>query len=270
MYTLTTLNELSLQAVCTDGQGTLYTKAGAYIGSNGQMKFEKVLFGPNGNRNPVGAIIGQIGRRLTGENMPLMAVNSAPGSTSIYASDQRHVTVITLRRGESIYVESEDLLAFTDDVSYSLKILAAGVLSQKGFFTSKLTGQSDNAQVAILTSGNPIMIQSGNGCMVDPDSLVAWTGNQEPQLKLNLSFKMLIGQASGESYAFTFNQPGSAVIIQPQERKSGLDIGIDGHHDGHSATVQQNQTLGGAANNVQGALQQIGNLFGGGGNRNGF
>ena len=116
MFNLVTVNELTCKAVCTDGRGELYTKAGAMIGYQGQCKFEKVLLGPGGN--PVGALMGQIGRRLTGENMPLMKVIANSGSTSFYANLAQHVTIIDLYPGTSLKVESENLLAFTDLCKY--------------------------------------------------------------------------------------------------------------------------------------------------------
>lgn len=67
MYKLETLNELTLKATC-DGSGTLFTKAGAFIGGecygNKNYQFEKVLLGPQGN--PLQAAFGQLTRRFTG------------------------------------------------------------------------------------------------------------------------------------------------------------------------------------------------------------
>mgnify|MGYP003312728787 CR=1 FL=1 len=77
------------------------------------------MLGPTGSG--MGALLGQIGRRLTGENIPLMKVISNGVTESYYACQAKHVTVIELMQGESIMVESEDLLAFTDTVDYGLK-----------------------------------------------------------------------------------------------------------------------------------------------------
>jgi hypothetical protein len=162
-------------------------------------------------------------------------------------------------------VESEDLLAFTDTVDYSLKMLGVGVISQKGLFTSKLTGKGPNAQVAIMTDGNPLVFDTP--CCVDPDAMVAFTG-PDPNFKLDLSWKNLIGQASGESYMLEYKQPGYKVIVQPNERKSGLDIGLDNH--GESQHIQQNQSLSGAMENVGDTFSNIGNVINGGGNSGGL
>lgn len=254
MFRLETLNELTLKATCMDGRGALFTKAGAMIGYRGNCKFEKVLLGPQGN--PLGALMGSIGRRLTGENMPLMKVETNGQSESYYANLAQHVTVINLREGMSISVESENLLAFTDSCKYGFKFLAQGVISQKGMFTSTLTATGPNAQVAIISEGNPLVLDTP--CFVDPDAHVANTG-PDPSFKLGLSWKNIIGQASGESYMFEFKQPGHKVIVQPSERRSGLDIGIDG--GGGRPDVQQNNLFGGGSSNNQSGGGLFGNLF---------
>lgn len=261
MFLLETVNELALCAK-SDGQGHLFTKAGAMIGYYGQCHFEKVLLGPNGN--PAQALLGQIGRRITGENIPLMKVKGNGQTVSYYACEARHITVVNLNPGQSIMVESEDLLAFTDTVDYSLKMLGVGVISQKGLFTSKLTGKGPNAQVAVMTDGNPLVFDTP--CCVDPDAMVAFTG-PDPNFKLDLSWKNLIGQASGESYMLEYRQPGYKVIVQPNERKSGIDVGLDNH--GESQHIQQNQSFTEGMGNVGDAFSNIGNALNGGGNNGG-
>jgi uncharacterized protein (AIM24 family) len=91
-------------------------------------------------------------------------------------------------------------------------------------FTSNLTGIGNNAEVAITTNGNPIILQTP--CVVDPDAVVCWTG-PDPQFKTDVSWKTFLGQSSGESYMLEFNTQGETVIIQPFERNSGLNVAID-------------------------------------------
>lgn len=254
MFKLETLNELTCRVTSIDGRGSVYTKAGAMIAYNGNCKFEKVLLGPQGN--PMQAILGQIGRRLTGENMPLMKVQANTNSVCLLANLSKHVTVVDLALGMELKVESENLLAFTDNCNYSFKFLAQGAISQKGLFTSVLSARSHGAQVAILTDGNPVVIQTP--CFVDPDAIIAWTGN-DPGLHLDLGWRNLIGQSSGESYSFKFERPGAQVIIQPNERKSGLSIGIDNRE--YTPDVQQNQSFGDAMGSARNTSSNIGNMI---------
>lgn len=266
------LNELCLK-VTSDGNGrdVIFTKAGAFIGGecygNKNYQFEKCLLGPQGN--PLQAALGQIARRFTGENLPLMKVNMAGQSITYYANNQQHVVVYRLQQGEKISVESENILAFTPDCKYGVRFLAQGVVSQKGLATSTLTGVGPNAYVAVLVDGNPIVIsnmQNGSTLEVDPDAVVCWIGS-DPGFKLDLSWKNLIGQASGESYMFEWKGDKRAtVIIQPNERTSGLDVSMDGKRTGARPDQQQSVGLGNAGQMAGQAMSGLGGMMSGAGN----
>lgn len=236
MLTFETVNELTLKVTCRGGD-LLFTKAGAFIAGESaggkNYRFEKVLLGPQ--QNLLGAALGSLARRVTGENLPLMKVTMNGDSVTYYADRSRHVLAYQLEPGEVISVESENLLAFTQDCDYSVRFLGQGVFSQKGLATSTLTGRGKNAYVAVLSDGNPIVlsnVDSGNVLSVDPDAVVCWMGlqqhNSDPQIKTDLSWKNLIGQHSGESYAFEWgaNQPVT-VIVQPTERTGGIQVRMD-------------------------------------------
>lgn len=260
--TFEVINELTLKVHMQPGE-KVFTKAGAFVGGQSfggkNYQFEKLLLGPQGN--PLAAALGQLTRRFTGENLPLMQVKSNGENITYYSNLAQHVTVIQLNQGERISIESENLLAFTDDCKYSVRFLAQGVISQKGLATSTLTGVGPNAYVAVLTDGNPIVLNSNDGSSVtaDPDAVVCWTG-ADPKFKLDLSWKNLIGQASGESYMFEWDSP-SVVVIQPSERKSGLDISMDSKSTGYQPTLQSNQSIGGAVNQVGNTMNQAGNMM---------
>lgn len=115
-----------------------------------------------------------------------------------------------------------------------MRFIGVGVLSQKGLATSTLTGNGKNAVVVLLSNGNPIVLsnmQSRDTIMVDPDSVICWMGQDgycDPQIETDLSWKNLIGQASGESYMFRWNgsQPVN-VVLQPSERRGGVSLSVD-------------------------------------------
>lgn len=235
MLTFETTNELTLKVTCS-GNDVLFTKAGAFIaGENSgskNYKFEKLLLGPQNNLAQ--AALGSLLRRATGENLPLMKVLFNGDSTTYYASYGQHVVIYKLAMGEVVSVESENILAFTQDCKYDVRFIGCGVLSQKGLATSTLTGTGNNAYVAILSNGNPIVIsnlQNKNTLSVDPDAVICWMSQQgycDPQVKTDISWKNFIGQASGESYAFEWN--GShpvSVLVQPNERRGGVQLSID-------------------------------------------
>ena len=217
MLTFETINELTLKVTCT-GNDVLFTKAGAYIAGdcpgNTNYRFEKVLLGP---QNSLGqALLGSIARRVTGENIPLMKVTMNGNSETYYACNAQHVLIYRLAPGETVSVESENILAFTQDCKYSVRFIGSGVLSQKGLATSTLTAEGRDAYVAILT--------------VDPDAVICWMGNGpcDPHIKTDVNWKTFIGQASGESYSFEWHggMPVT-VIVQPSERHGGIQLKID-------------------------------------------
>ena len=237
------LNELTLK-VTSSGNTSIFTKAGAFIGGTcygeKNYKFDKVMLGPNENAGFGQALLGQLKRRIAGENLPLMRVDSYGENITYYANLAQHILVYQLQMGETISVESENILAFTGDCKYDVRFLGMGVVSQKGLATSTLTGNGPEAYIAILVDGNPLVLSNqGNGMTLeaDPDAVVCWIGS-DPSFKTDVSWKNLIGQGSGESYMFEWTgQQQAIVIIQPNERSdSGVDISID--DAGHRPTMQ--------------------------------
>lgn len=52
--------------------------------------------------------------------------------------------------------------------------------------------------------------------------------NCDPQIRTDLNWKNLIGQASGESYAYEWSgHQGVTVLVQPLERKGGIRLAVD-------------------------------------------
>lgn len=234
MLKFETINELTLKVTCS-GNDVLFAKAGAFIAGESaggkNYSFDKVLFGPQNNLGQ--AILGSLVRRVTGENLPLMKVLLNGDSVTYYANYGQHVVIYHLSPGETVSVESENILAFTQDCEYTVRFIGVGVLSQKGLATSTLTARGSNAYVAVLADGNPIVLSNVSSratLSVDPDAVICWMGNGpcDPRVTADVSWKTLIGQASGESYQFEWNgsQPVT-VVMQPSERRGGIRVGID-------------------------------------------
>lgn len=97
MLQFETINELTLKVTAT-GNEVLFAKAGAFIaGDNAGAKnytFEKLLLGPQNNLGQ--ALLGNLMRRVTGENLPLMKVNLHGDSVTYYANYGQHVLVYQL------------------------------------------------------------------------------------------------------------------------------------------------------------------------------
>lgn len=244
MVVFETCNELCLKITASGGGDVVFTKAGAFIGGECQggknYTFTKVMLGPQGSFGQ--ALLGQIARRFTGENLPLMKVEFGGDSVTYYANNQQHVLVYKLGQGETISVESENILAFTGECKYGVRFLGQGVISQKGLATSTLTGQGNNSFVAVLIDGNPLVLSNYNShstIEADPDAVVCWVGG-DPTMRTDISWRNFIGQSSGESYMFEWSGGNPAtVIIQPEERASGLDVSMDGRMSGSRPSSQR-------------------------------
>jgi len=205
-----------------EGEGHFFARLGAMVAFKGSFTQEKVLLDTNNTQSIFKSVLNLAARKLTGENVPIMKVN---GQGSYYMANRaQHISIITLQLGQSIGVEGENLLAFTQGCKYGVRFIGSGVISQKGMFTSNITAIENNSEVAITTNGNPIILETP--CTVDPDAVVCWTG-PDPNFKMDVNWKTFIGQTSGESYFLEFNSKGETVIIQPCERASGLKIAID-------------------------------------------
>lgn len=212
-------------------------RPGAFIAGESQggknYRFEKLLLGPQSNL--MQAALGSLTRRVTRENLPLMKVTMNGDSVTYYANHGQHVVVYKLAQGEILSVESENILAFTQDCDYSVRFIGCGIFSQKGLATSTLTGAGPNAYVAVLSDGNPIAMDNTDShatISVDPDAVICWMSRPQDMAirrsASDLSWKNLIGQASGESYAYEWsgNEP-VCVLLQPCERSGGIRVGID-------------------------------------------
>ncbi len=130
MLTFETINELTLKVTCS-GNDVLYTKAGSFIAGESMggknYSFEKLLLGPQNNFAQ--AALGSLLRRVTGENLPLMKVTFNGNSVTYYANNSQHIVVYQLAVGEVVSVESENILAFTDDCKYDVRFI--------GYFTER-------------------------------------------------------------------------------------------------------------------------------------
>lgn len=193
-----------------NGSGSFIAKKGSMVAYKGDFKFDKMLMGPNNGNGILGGLLGQAARKLTKENIELMKVT---GNGILYlAENAAHILVINLDNDE-LCIESENLLGFDEQLKYEVRFIGVGAISQKGLATSCLKG---TGRVIIKTQGNPIVLESP--CVVDPDAVVAWTGDRDPRIKTDVSWKTFIGQTSGESYQLDFNWSGATVIVQPCER----------------------------------------------------
>jgi uncharacterized protein (AIM24 family) len=154
-------------------------------------------------------------RRATGESVALMKC-SGKGRVW-FAKDAMDIIVIELR-GDTLKVESEQLLALSDDLRTDVAFAGLrGASSGQGLFTTTVTG---TGPVALLSSGGPpiaLQVTPQHPLVVDPDAFVASQGNLNQTFVTDVSWRNLIGESSGEAFSLRFDGQG-VVYIQPEER----------------------------------------------------
>lgn len=207
------INEKMLE-VQLDNEEVMARK-GAMISYQGEVLFSRSFLAGQG-------VSSLAMRAVTNEGYALMA---AKGRGKVYyAHDGLFVTIIPVR-GETLYVESDQLLAFDARLTAGTMFLGnqggiggmvRGAMSGQGLFTSTFQG---SGEVAILSDGNAIglPVTPDVPVCVDPQAYIGHTGRLDSSIVTDLNWKTFVGQASGESYQVKFSGQGT-VYIQASER----------------------------------------------------
>jgi uncharacterized protein (AIM24 family) len=154
-------------------------------------------------------------RRATGESVALMQCTGS--GTVWFAKDAMEVLIIELN-GETLKVESEQLLALSDKLKTDVAFAGVrGASSGQGLFTTTVTG---HGTVALLSAGGPpiaLEVSPQFPLVVDPQAFVASQGQLNQSFVTDVSWRNLIGESSGEAFSLRFDGSG-VVYIQPEER----------------------------------------------------
>lgn len=193
----------------------VFAKKGAMISYQGQVNFSRSFLAGGGVQD-------MAMRAVTNEGYALML---AKGSGKVYYGHRGLFVTIVALNNETLYVESDSLLAFDERLQSGTMFLGnqggvsgvlRGAVSGQGLFTSTLKG---TGEVAILSDGNAIglAVTADQPVFVDPDAYIGHKGNLSSSIVTDLNWKTFIGQASGESYQVKFTGQGT-VYIQASER----------------------------------------------------
>ncbi|MFN4258365.1 MAG: AIM24 family protein [Gemmataceae bacterium] len=186
--------------------GLVWMKKGAMVAYLGDVRFEREGILEHG--------VGRLFKKMfTGESLPL---TKGQGRGVLYLADQgKKITILNLR-GDTIYINGSDLLAFEPTIQWDIKFMKSlsGILAG-GLFNVRLEG---TGMIALTTHFDPItlLVQRGQPVFTDPQATVAWSGSLYPELKTDISLKSFFGRASGESLQMRFDGEGF-VVIQPFE-----------------------------------------------------
>lgn len=187
----------------------LWIKHGSMIAYRGEIAFSRQGMLEQGLGN-------LLKKALSGEGATL---TKATGTGQLYlAAGGKRVTLLQLR-GESIFVNGNDLLAFEPSVAHEITMMKKlSAMVSGGLFNVKLSG---HGMVAVVTHGIPLTlaVSPGRPLFTDPQATVAWSGNLTPDFKTDFQLKSLLGRGSGESFQMKFEATGGEgfVIVQPYE-----------------------------------------------------
>lgn len=207
------INEKMLQVKLSNEE--VFARKGAMVSYQGDVQFSRSFLAGQGVQSLAM-------RAVTSEGYALML---AKGSGSVYyAQGGLFVTIIPVR-GETLYVESDSLLAFDARLTAGTMFLGnqggiqgmvRGAVSGQGLFTTTLQG---TGEVAILSDGNAIglPVTPEVPVFVDPQAYIGHVGQLSSSIVTDLNWKTFVGQASGESYQVKFMGQGT-VYIQASER----------------------------------------------------
>ncbi|MCI3933117.1 AIM24 family protein [Streptomyces sp. AN091965] len=195
----------------------LFSQRGAMLAYKGDVSFTPNLTGGQGG------LMSMIGRRLADEDVPLMTVEGS--GTVMFGHGGHHVHVITLT-GDTLYVESDRLLAFDGTLQQGTVFLGSqggvmgmvrGQISGQGLFTTSLKGQG---AVAVMAHGGVVElpITPQRPVHVDPQSYVAHHGDVRNKLSTALSWRDMVGRGSGEAFQLELSGNG-VVYVQGSEEK---------------------------------------------------
>jgi uncharacterized protein (AIM24 family) len=189
--------------------GTVRAATGSMIAYTGDVSFRNAgLGGGDGLR-------AALKRRATGESVALMQCSG--NGTVWFAKDAMDVVIVELA-GDTLNVESEQLLAISDGLRTDVAFAGLrGASSGQGLFTTTVTG---SGAVALLSAGGPpiaLEVSPQYPLVVDPDAFVASTGRLNQTFVTDVSWRNLIGESSGEAFSLRFDGTG-VVYVQPEER----------------------------------------------------
>lgn len=148
-----------------------------------------------------------------------MTVMEVKGTGTCYFAEQAADVNLVWLNGETLYVESENLLCSDATLHTGTSFTGLRGASQgNGLFTTKVEGKG---WAAVLSDGPALVLRVAQGLplQVDPGAYLAHTGNLRQEFITGITWRTAIGEGSGEAFQIRFDGDG-LVYVQPSERNT--------------------------------------------------
>jgi uncharacterized protein (AIM24 family) len=192
--------------------GGVFIKPGAAVAYRGEIKFERLA-----TLDAVSASDAAM-RELS----PLVR---AKGKGRLFVG-HRGSNVRTVRlNGETLFVASQDLLAFEESLAFDTTLVGNGIGVAAGGMTAvRLSG---HGALALACLGGPLTLRVMDGMPVStaPRATLAWSGGLAPQLKTDLSWRSAIGHGGQQGLQMLFEGNGF-VLVQPHDNTARFRPGV--------------------------------------------
>ena len=176
--------------------------AGAMVAYQGQMDFS--YQGSGGGMRMLKKI-------ATGEGGNLMRVR---GQGEVFFAKGASDIFLLQLEGDAITLNTPNVLAFDSSIQWDIRSMGGAGMLAGGLFNLHLQG---HGMVAVTSDGPPLLLDcSQQPTFVDPQAVVCWSANLQPQLKNDMTLGSFIGRGSGESFQLGFHGPGFGGV-QPAE-----------------------------------------------------
>ena len=188
--------------------GEVWIKTGTMVAYTGSIGFVRERILEQGVGTMLKKMVSGAGTSLT----------KATGTGSLFCADEgKKITLLELR-GEAVYVNGNDLLAFQPTLDYRIKMMRkVGAALTSGLFNIRLEG---HGLLAVTTHYDPLTFEVTPDAplVTDPNATVMWSDSLTPQIKTDIQLKTFFGRGSGESIQMRFEGDGF-VTIQPFEER---------------------------------------------------
>lgn len=216
------VNAKVVKAAVGPGREVL-AQRGAMLAYTGAVTFSPVRAGP-GSGGHGGSVGGMLGRRLAGEQVPMMI---AQGSGAVhYGYGGLYVTVVHVDGSGPLSAEADRLLAHDASLQPTVVFIGGqggirgavrGAVTGQGMFTTQLVGQG---WAALLSHGGTIdvPVTAGRPVGVDPQAYVGHVGNLDVAVTASVGWREAVGRGSGEAIQLKVTGSGT-VFVQASEQK---------------------------------------------------